>query len=46
MNNLCPVCEVNELHKEAVMNALSRKDNVTYICNDCAVTEAMEELAG
>jgi hypothetical protein len=45
-NNMkkCPVCKINELHKEEVMNALSRKDNKTYICSSCALGEAMEEL--
>lgn len=40
----CPVCNINELHEEEVMNPLSRKDNKTHICNSCAVGEAMEEL--
>lgn len=44
MKKLCPVCKVNELHEEEVMNSLSRKDNTTYICNECATQEAFEEL--
>jgi superfamily II helicase len=46
MKKLCPACNVNELHEDEVMNALSRKDNDTYICNDCATKEAFEELEG
>jgi len=33
------------LHPEMAMNALSRKDNETFICNACAWKEAEEELA-
>lgn len=40
----CPRCNENKLHPDEAMNALSRSDNETYICNDCGVDEAMEEL--
>jgi hypothetical protein len=40
----CPKCKINELHKEEVMNSLSRRDNKTYICSTCANIEAMEDL--
>jgi len=40
----CPVCERNELHPDEVMNSLSRKDNTTYICDECGVKEALDEL--
>jgi predicted RNA-binding Zn-ribbon protein involved in translation (DUF1610 family) len=44
-NNMkCPRCKENELHEDLVMNALSRKDNKTYICSDCGNEEAMEEF--
>jgi uncharacterized protein YlaI len=43
-NPICPVCKVNELDEDEVMNSLSRKDNETYICNDCAVQEAMADF--
>jgi predicted RNA-binding Zn-ribbon protein involved in translation (DUF1610 family) len=42
--NLCPRCKENELHEDMVMNSLSRKDNETYICDDCGTEEAMEEM--
>lgn len=38
----CPRCKENELHEDAAMNALSRRDNKTYICSDCGVREAIE----
>ena len=41
--NKCPICNENDLHPDEVMNSLSRKDNETYICNPCAVKEAMED---
>lgn len=36
--NICPRC------KQTITEypALSRKDNVTYICSDCGVAEALE----
>lgn len=39
----CPICKENELLEEGA-NALSRKDNQTEICDDCASAEAMEEF--
>lgn len=42
--NICPSCMYNELHENEAMNALSRKDNETYICTQCARREALEEL--
>lgn len=39
----CPKCQINVLHEEKVRNALSRKDNKTYICNDCGLAEAMAD---
>lgn len=44
--NLCPRCKVNELHPIKVMNALSRADNKTYICDECGTDEAMEDFFG
>ena len=41
---ICPSCKENELEVPKEMNALSRKDNVTYICSSCGAKEAMEEL--
>lgn len=41
--NLCPVlgCR-NILRGPECTNALSRKDNKTYICSDCGTREALE----
>lgn len=51
---LCPACGENyytpygEKWKEGdpPMPALSRKDNKTYICNDCGTREAFEDFFG
>lgn len=40
----CPRCEQNTMRPEQVMNALSRRDNETYICSSCGVAEAMEDF--
>jgi predicted RNA-binding Zn-ribbon protein involved in translation (DUF1610 family) len=42
--NICPRCKNNELHPVKVMNALSRADNKTYICDECGTDEAMEDF--
>jgi RNA polymerase subunit RPABC4/transcription elongation factor Spt4 len=39
----CPRCGVNELLEEG-LNALSRQDNETEICNACGTDEALAEL--
>jgi predicted RNA-binding Zn-ribbon protein involved in translation (DUF1610 family) len=39
----CPRCEQNELDPIEARNALSRRDNKTYICNDCGIDEALED---
>lgn len=44
-STICPSCYEDNLCEDEVMNPISRKDNKTYICNQCAVREAMEELA-
>lgn len=41
---VCPKCKEKKLHPDEIMNSLSRKDNETYICNDCGNTEAFDEL--
>lgn len=41
----CPICKVNELGEEGA-NALSRKDNETEICSDCATKEALDAHFG
>ena len=42
---ICPRCRVVTLHKEEVMNCLSRRDNKTYICESCGKQEAMIDYA-
>jgi hypothetical protein len=40
----CPRCEQNTMHPKEEMNALSRRDNETYICSSCGMAEAMEDF--
>ena len=42
-SNLCPRCGVATMHPEKAMNALSRRDNETYICSPCGTAEGMED---
>lgn len=44
IKSICPKCKRNELNPVLARNSLSRKDNETYICNDCGVDEAVEEI--
>ena len=37
----CPRCKRMTMHDEQVLNKLSRRDNKTYICNDCGTEEAL-----
>lgn len=39
----CPRCGKRKMHPDEASNALSRKDNETFICNDCGADEAIEE---
>jgi len=41
----CPRCKQMSMHPEQVLNALSRRDNKTYICSPCGVGEAMVDFA-
>ena len=41
----CPRCKQMKLHPEQVLNALSRRDNETYICSPCGTDEAMIDWA-
>lgn len=41
----CPRCLLIRLHPEEGRNALSRRDNKTYICSPCGSDEAMFDLA-
>lgn len=36
----CPKCGEMKLHKNLPLNALSRRDNKTYICTDCGYSWA------
>ncbi len=38
---MCPRCNQNTLAEELAVNALSRKDNETYVCSPCGVDEAV-----
>jgi transposase-like protein len=37
----CPRCNTQYLKEPEVTNALSRRDNKTYICSDCGLREGM-----
>jgi RNA polymerase subunit RPABC4/transcription elongation factor Spt4 len=41
---ICPRCKKNELNPIDVMNAISRADNKTKICEECGTDEAMEDF--
>lgn len=36
----CPRCHKMTMKDEDVLNSLSRRDNKTYICNDCGKAES------
>ena len=38
---LCPRCRQEEMAEELAFNALSRKDNETYVCSPCGEDEAL-----
>lgn len=40
----CPRCKKETMHPTQVMNALSRRDNKTYICSPCGTLEAMYDF--
>jgi hypothetical protein len=40
----CPRCGERKLDPEKARNALSRRDNETYVCSDCGLDEAMYDL--
>lgn len=37
----CPRCKRMTMHDKEVLNSLSRRDDKTYICNDCGDDEAL-----
>ena len=45
-NTICPRCGTGRMNEVEVRNALSRKDNETYVCSSCGVDEAIVNLAG
>jgi len=45
MATRCPRCKTEALHPELAMNALSRKDNETYVCSPCGREEALWDFA-
>ena len=44
--DICPRCGHPSLNPEKVMNALSRRDNETYICSSCGTSEAVNDWQG
>ena len=40
---ICGRCKVNNLKSEPIHNAISRRDNQTYICSDCGILESLED---
>jgi predicted RNA-binding Zn-ribbon protein involved in translation (DUF1610 family) len=40
----CPRCKKNKCFEQDVYNSLSRHDNKTYICNDCGMNEAFDNM--
>lgn len=38
---VCPRCGMQRMNAVKVMNALSRRDNKTYICSECGTREAL-----
>jgi hypothetical protein len=43
-NKICPRCNERTLNPVPALNALSRLDNHTYICPDCGLEEALDNL--
>lgn len=41
----CPRCGKERLHPVPALNALSRRDNSTYICSPCGSHEAVLDVA-
>ena len=39
---LCPRCERNTID-QSVWDTISRTDNISHICNNCGMDEAMED---
>lgn len=37
----CPRCSLLKMHDDDILNSLSKRDNQTYVCNDCGNDEAL-----
>lgn len=37
----CPRCDEFKMNDIIIRNVISRRDNITYICSDCGVAEAL-----
>ncbi len=44
MRITCPRCGGNALKAEMALNALSRRDNETYVCSPCGEEEAINDF--
>ena len=42
----CPRCGRPLMYKDQALNALSRRDNKTYICTSCGSSEAVKDYTG
>jgi predicted RNA-binding Zn-ribbon protein involved in translation (DUF1610 family) len=42
----CPRCGRDRMRSPEARNALSRKDNKTYVCSSCGTDEAMIDMTG
>jgi len=42
--DICPKCGRKKVYEEKVLNKLSRRDNKTYICQDCGNDEAVVDF--
>jgi len=42
--DVCPRCQSRLLHTQRAMDALSRRDNETYVCSPCGEDEAVLDL--
>lgn len=41
---ICPRCGKGTMYEKQVLNALSRRDNETYICTECGTAEAFVDM--
>ena len=44
MSKTCPRCGEPRMNEDPGVNALSRRDNKTYICPPCGTGEAMHDF--